>query len=116
MPCGWQALRRTLACDVPRPDWEPPGGLTEKESEEAAKTFDAMMVRGWSQLLIEAVGVRNTWERAASGEVGRRQRAEDSREIVRTLLRAWREVVDDVRAGAAKWNQRWKQQALLLKI
>ena len=57
------------------------------------------MVRGWSQLLIEAVGVRNIWGRTASGEVGRRQRlkrAEDSREIVRTLLRAWREVVDDV--------------------
>ena len=88
-----------------------PGGLTEKESDEAAKTFAATMVRGWSRLLIEAVGVRNTWERAASGEVGRRQRAEDSREIVRTLLRAWREVVDDVRAGAAKWNQRWRQQA-----
>ena len=48
------------------------------------------------------------WERAAATEVGRRKQVEESREWLRVILIAWREVADTVTAGAATWDQRWR--------
>ena len=39
----------------------------------------------------------------------RRARLEKRHGLLRLIVRSWREWVDDVRAGAAKWEVRWQQ-------
>ena len=40
-------------------------------------------------------------------EVAQRERMDTGRGMLRLIIRAWREVTDGIRAGAAKWDQRW---------
>ena len=49
------------------------------------------------------------WAKASLVEVTRRARLEKRGGLLQLVLRAWREWVDDTRAGAAKWEVRWQQ-------
>ena len=53
--------------------------------------------------------MRTAWAEAARPGHEAHQRREASRGVLRVIVRAWREYTDDVRAGAAKWDQRWGQ-------
>ena len=72
------------------------------------KELDKLAVGSWLAILQEAVDLRNAWQHAAAPVVTRRSQMETGRGTLRVILRAWREVVDDVRAGAAKWEGRWQ--------
>ena len=108
---GWEALRRLLACDVPRPDWLQSGGLTPSEERQAWLTLDRQLKAQWKELITAAVGMRQAWKHAAAPGLEGHRRREASRGVMRVILRAWREATDDVRAGAAKWEARWHDAA-----
>ena len=57
-----------------------------------------------------ATNLRNAWHESAAAEIARRERMEAGRGQLRVLMRAWREVCDDVRAGAAQWDARWEAE------
>ena len=104
---GWEALRSLIACDAPEPDWKLAGGLTASERAEMWKAVDDRITKSWRDIITAAHEIRLTWQRATEREAQRRSDLEAGRGVLRVLLRAWREVTDDVRAGAAKWEQRW---------
>ena len=104
---GWVALRRLMACDAPKPDWAAQGE-TDAAVEAQRKQIDVELTALWGELLVEAQTLRIAWQESSAGEVRRRADMEACRGVLRTLLRAWREVTDDVRAGAATFDQRWR--------
>ena len=104
---GWQALRSLIACDVPKPDWSP-AGLSSSDQTALWKRMDKMLSAKWSELLLAAHDLRLAWRDASSAVRERRMMFEDSRGLLRTIMRAWRELTDDVRAGAAKFDQHWQ--------
>jgi len=106
---GWAALRDMLACNIPRPDWPLRGGLTETEEEAALGQIEKRLTGCWGAIVRAAHEVRTAWAEAARPGHEAHQQREASRGIMRVLVRAWREYTDDVRAGAAKWDQRWEQ-------
>ena len=99
---AWNQLRRLIACDVPRPDWPLPGGLTEQEQTHAHKDTDKVLTAMWAHLLDKAQELRVAWTHRVAPAVQAHRNAEASRGFLRVILRAWREAADDVRAGAAK--------------
>ena len=72
------------------------------------QAVDKCISTAWYGLLGAAHTLRLEWQHASARAAQRRADMEASRGTLRTLLRAWREVADDVRAGAAKWDQRWR--------
>ena len=40
-----------VACDVPRPDWPQPGGMTALEIEQAQKDVDNKLTYLWQELI-----------------------------------------------------------------
>ena len=108
---GWEALRSMVACDAPKPDWPLPGGLTEKESKDMLTQVDKKITAAWMELLVAAHEIRVAWQMASAVRAKRRANFEAGREVVRVVLRAWREAADTVRAGAAKWDHHWYSSA-----
>ena len=104
---GWDALRDMLACNVPNPRWAVPGGLTPKEEREHNKLLDASITKEWGELLNAAEEVRICWRDMTRAVVTARERMDSGRGMLRLVIRAWRETADGIRAGAAKWDQRW---------
>ena len=105
---GWEALRRVIGCNVPDIEWIAPGGMSDIECAAWCKEVDKAVVSGWNAILKEAQDLRQSWQQAAAPVIAWRTRMEAGRGVLRVLLRAWREIVDDVRAGAAKWEGRWQ--------
>ena len=101
-------MRRIIGCNVPDVDWGPPGGMTESEQIVWRTEVDKAVTGAWTAIIEEALTLRNAWEQVATPVVTWRAQMEAGRGILRVLLRAWREVVDDVRAGATKWESRWQ--------
>ena len=104
---GWEALHTMLACNVPNPRWAAPGGLTPEEEREHNKLLDASLTEEWGPLLSAAEDVRICWRDMTRAAVDARERMDAGRGMMRLIVRAWREVTDGLRAGAAKWEQRW---------
>ena len=104
---GWEALRCVIGCNVPTLDWAPPGGMTEKECKAWRQEIDKELTGHWLAIIEEARGLQSEWLQTAAPVINQRARMEAGRGTLRVLIRAWREVVDDVRAGAAKWETRW---------
>ena len=104
---GWDALRDMLACNVPNPRWAVPGGLTPEETREHNKLLDASITEEWGALLNAAEEVRICWRDMTRAVVAAREHMDSGRGMMRLIIRAWREVTDGIRAGAAKWDQRW---------
>jgi hypothetical protein len=100
-----------VACDAPKPDWPLPGGLTEKESKDMLTQVDKKITAAWMELLVAAHEIRVAWQMASAVRAKRRANFEAGREVVRVVLRAWREAADTVRAGAAKWDHHWYSSA-----
>ena len=61
----------------------------------------------WGALLSAAEDVRIYWRDMTRAVVDARERMDAGRGMMRLIVRAWREVTDGIRAGAAKWEQRW---------
>ena len=104
---GWEALHTMLACNVPNPRWAAPGGLTPEEEREHNKLLDVSLTEEWGALLSAAEDVRICWRDMTRAVVDTRERMDSGRGMMRLIVRAWREVTDGIRAGAAKWEQRW---------
>ena len=104
---GWEALRDMLACNVPNPRWAVPGGLTTQQQREHTALINASIVEVWGDLLRAAENVRIAWRNMTRHTVLDRERLEAGRGMLRLIIRSWREVTDGVRAGAARWAQRW---------
>ena len=82
--------------------------MSDIECAAWRKEVDKAVVSGWNTILKEAQDLRHSWQQAAAPVIAWRTRMEAGRGVLRVLLRAWREIVDDVRAGAAKWEGRWQ--------
>ena len=65
------------------------------------------MIAQWAHVLEKAHELREVWTQRAAPNVNRHRAEETSRGLMRVIMRAWREATDDVRAGAAKWADRW---------
>ena len=99
-----------VAGDLDPPDWclEPDG-----EGEEAAKAARDVLADDLAERAVE-VGVisealRRQWVTAAQRTVAWRERREAGRGMMRLCMRAWREVVDGLPAGASAFDQRWRR-------
>lgn len=104
----WEALRGLIACYVPAPDWDWAVGGSASAEREARLAFEKRLIAPWHGLLEGASQLRLQWKEAAAREVSRREQMEAGRGMLRVLVRAWREVCDDVRASAAQFDQRWQ--------
>lgn len=106
---GWGAVRRIVAQDLPEPEWElaPGGGRMDEKLQRAhlASTLGEIT----TMIAFYVSGTRDAWAHAAQPEVRRRLAMEGGRDVMRVLMRAWKEVADGVQAGAAKWEGRWAQ-------
>ncbi|MEC7395091.1 MAG: hypothetical protein VX839_09430, partial [Verrucomicrobiota bacterium] len=60
-------------------------------------------------LICTVASAEAAWEQAAAPVVARRESNEQRRELMRLVVRGWREVVDGRRAGAAHWQARWER-------
>ena len=93
----WEAFNDVVAVDLCAPDW-PLDGRGEREEERARHE----MAEELAELAVKAGfmqhNCRRAWQRAAADEVDWRERQEAGREVLRVVLRAWREVCDDSRA------------------
>ena len=96
-----------LACNVPNPRWAVPGGLTPAEEWEHTKLLDSSILKEWGYFINAAEDLRVYWRDMTRAEVAQRERTDTGRGMLRLIIRAWREVTDGIRAGAAKWDQRW---------
>ena len=72
---------------------------------------DKQITAAWMELLVAAHEIRIAWQMASAVRAQRRANFEAGREVVRVVLRAWREAADTVRAGAAKWDHHWYSSA-----
>ena len=100
---------RLVSGDLDAPDWQlSAGGDGEHEQrsrDELAEKLAKMVVAvgAWP------IGAQARWRAASAREVAWREGVEESRGVLRLCLRAWRELTDGVRAGAAAWEQRWQR-------
>lgn len=69
--------------------------------------LDASITKEWGELLNAAEEVRICWRDMTRAVVTTRERMDSGRGMLRLVIRAWRETADGIRAGAAKWDQRW---------
>jgi len=99
---SWEAMRAVLSYNLPKPDWEE--GLA---GEGTPLTKCVLVALGGVNRNMEEL--KTAWCTGTAPEVKRRERFENGRGTLRTILRAWREVTDGVPANAAKWDQRWKE-------
>ena len=60
-----------------------------------------------NEMMHTALTLRRQWRDDTMAETARRQRLDNSWGAMRVILRAWREVADGVRAGAARWDAVW---------
>ena len=91
-----------LTCELLFLKW-----LTPKEEREHNKLLDASITKEWGELLNAAEEVRICWRDMTRAVVTARERMDSGRGMLRLVIRAWRETADGIRAGAAKWDQRW---------
>ena len=101
---AWEALRRVVACHLPAPDWFAHGLAS---ADAARRVFDKIALAHVGEVVRVAGRIRDAWEVATQAAMARRARLDAIGGVARVVLRAWREVVDDVPAGTAKWEQRW---------
>ena len=99
----WEAVRSLLAAWLPDADWF---GTDERDAA-ARRVMDQSVVASHRAAVAAAGAMREAWTEATRAEHARRRRLDAAFAVGRVALRAWREVVDDVRAGAAKWSQRF---------
>ena len=83
------------------------GGLGATEEKEYWEEMKASIQKGWLAILENAGEMRLVWAGATAKVRERRAAEEAARGVMRLLMRAWREIVDAVPAGAAQWDQRW---------
>jgi len=105
---GWQALRSVLAYHIPRPDWSTcERDATDRMSGGSAVLPSHALLEPLAQANAAAAAIRDAWKARARRELARREAMEAGRDVARVILRAWREVTDGIRAGAARWEQDW---------
>lgn len=104
---NWHAFRRLVACDVPPADWYDTTSMSASQMHHARLALEKKITGHWMGLIHAAAALRVVFRENAHVEVTRRAREEESRELLRTILRAWREIRDGVKAGAARWESRW---------
>ena len=75
--------------------------MTDKEAKDMTEHIDKSITEAWMGLIEAAHELRVVWQRRSAPQTTRRETFEAGREIARVILRAWREVTDKVRAGAA---------------
>jgi len=104
----WEAFRQVVAGDLRKPDWSVSGDGDQEEEKRAREGLAKELAgkRAWVGDLVEQQ--RRMWEEATRKEVAWRDSLEERRQLLRVCMRSWREAHGDgVRAGAAKWEQRW---------
>ena len=93
------AVRRVIAIDLPPPPPLADDAAAERQERAAlAKALAAELRR----LVMAVAAAEDTWRDAAAPVVRAREGREERREWLRLVLRAWREVADGRRAGAAR--------------
>ena len=91
---------------IPPPEWRLGEG---GEPERVARgELVSAVARGLSAVSAGAYSMRSEWARKGRKEYERRTGVSEMSEVLRVMIRAWRELADGVRAGAAQWDGRWK--------
>ena len=103
-PAEWESVRRILAAHLPAPDWLSPLDAGERGMR---RLLDEQLVAAHRRVVMAADEVRTAWVEATRAVTARRARLDAAFGVARVCLRAWREVTDNVPAGAAKFRQRY---------
>ena len=99
----WEPLRRVLASHLPPTSWL----SRHSVADEAVKTaLNRQLETAMTRARLAAADMHDAWIAGTRAETARRRRFDAAHGIARTVLRAWRELHDNLRAGSAKARQR----------
>ena len=108
---AWQGLRRVLAYELPAPTWPLAVANGEDAETQARRELATALALALGKVVAAAGALREAWVRSAAREAKRREAMEAGRGVLRVLMRAWRETIDGVPAGAARWEGHWEEGA-----
>ena len=109
---GYAAYQRVAAVDLENAGWSVSGAGATSELEKTARIELAKeLFEMATAVSMCSDDLRWGWREASRDAVKWREEAEAGREMLRLVLRAWREVRDGVQAGTAKWEARWEHDA-----
>ena len=103
-PAEWESVRRVLAAHLPAPDWLSPH---DEGDQGMRRLLDEQLVATHRRVAEAAGEMRVAWVEATRAVTARRAKLDSAFGVARVCLRAWRELVDTVPAGAAKFKQRY---------
>ena len=110
---NWQAYHKIIAADLPNTDWQICEGCDEDEDgmgEKIARDeLGAKLANNCSVVGLCCKGLLDKWNEVAAPEVEWRERGEAMREVLRVIVRSWREMTDGVRANAASAAHRMER-------
>ena len=110
---NWQAYHKVIAADLPNTDWQICEGCDEDEDgmgEKIARDeLGAKLANNCSVVGLCCRGLLDKWNEVAAPEVEWRERSEAMREVLRVIVRSWREMTDGVRANAASAAHRMER-------
>ena len=89
------------------PEWLDAQAATEQEARASRMQLYKGVKGVCNEMMHTALTLRRRWRDDTVAETARRQRLDNSWGAMRVILRAWREVADGVRAGAARWDAVW---------
>ena len=105
---AWKAYNGVIAHNIPRPGWDAGGGRGETARVRAEKQLAKVIADSATQIARAVSTEGEIWAKTTGEETRRRERSEEGRQLLRTIIRGWREVTDGIQAGAAKREQDWK--------
>ena len=101
---SWRALLQMLRYELPKPTWKVATTGGEEEEQKARRELAETIATQLESVGAAADGQRTAWARGAAKEGARREAMEQRRDLMRVILRAWREARDGVPAGAARYE------------
>ena len=111
----WETFNRAVGANLEKPDWRSMREDSDAEEGGECKRTKRMEVAIEISAEIVSIGacceqLTGRWKVGAEAELRWREAREEGRGVMRVLIRAWREVTDRLRAGSAKFEQRFESR------
>ena len=101
----FEAYRKLMAGDLPRPDWRVSAGDDDREERRARDELAGKLRAVAAEIGVCCSDAIYAWQTQAAPVVRRREAREACRAMMRLILRAWREQADGRRAYEDEWKE-----------